>query len=836
MTEDITSLQIRILYDSVEKAEARLKKLETTGGKATKTVDGFGKRITGGLGALYAFATGAAVVTASIVALRAVVEKTAEFQKLKAGLITATGSIENANVAFEALLDYATSTPSQLTEVVTAFTKLVNYGLTPSERALNAYGNTASAMGKSLNQMVEAVADATTGEFERLKEFGIKAKTEGDNITFRFRGVSTTVKNTASEIERYLIELSEKNFTGAMGEQMKTLNGLLSNLGDEWDNLLANIGENGLGDAVGGGLEYVIDLLAELNAMISSGQIQAGFDSWGIAFGGYVNDVSAGMEYINNLFVDHAENGQETGMTVGEGLIGGMKAVVSGYRAYVKSAATILWGLVDSAVQVGKAIYQTIAAAFNALIGAAAKAGAAIGNALWAAVSGGDAQQALIDGFGDVAAEITGAADESRKAWDQSFAKIGINADVVADGVKDAWKEAGNEIDRAAMLEAEANEKRKKYDADLAARQASGKDRLAGFGVGVDTQGNGKTKRGGRGGGGGGSGRSEWESLERELRDQETLISESYQRRFDLIERNTREGSAYQAELEISLTEKFEEEQRARLEKLKEMPEKMFEAFAQEEALIEESYARRKEIILNATELTESERLKMLEEAELQYTASMRKHETERNEVALGLAADFMGNLSQIAGAFGKKGAKIAKAAAIAETTVKTYQAATSAYAALAGIPYVGPALGAAAAGAAIAAGLANIQKIKSTDDSGGYAGAYAIGGLIPPGKVGLVGEAGPELVKGPAMVTSAQATWDRAGGASPQGGGVEINIINMSGEPVKETRRQEGDKQLIEFIIGQAREAVANDISKGGTRVAKSLESTYNLGRGKRA
>lgn len=835
MTEDITSLQIRILYDSVEKAEARLKKLETTGSGAKKSVEGFGKSITGGLGALYAFATGAAVVTASVAALRAVVAKTAEFQKLKAGLITATGSIENANVAFEALLDYATSTPSQLTEVVTAFTKLVNYGLTPSERALNAYGNTAAAMGKSLNQMVEAVADATTGEFERLKEFGIKAKTEGDNITFRFRGVSTTVKNTASEIESYLIQLSEKNFTGAMDEQMKTLNGLISNLGDEWDKLLANIGENGIGDVVGGGLEYVIDLLAEMNAMISSGQIQAGIDSWGIAFQGYVNDVSAGMEYINNLFVDHAENGQETGMTVAEGLIGGMKAVVIGYRAYVKSAATILWGLVDSAVQVGKAIYQTIAASFNALIGAAAKAGAAIGNALWAAVSGGDAEAALIDGFAGAAAEITDAAQTSRKAWEDSFAKIGINADTVAYNIKDAWKEAGNEIDRAAMLEAEADEKRKKYDADLKARQASGKDRLAGFGVGVDTQGQGKAKRGGRGGGGGSSD-SEWKTLEEDLRKQETLISESYQRRFALIEANTREGSAYQAELELSLTEKFEEEQKKRLDKMKEQPERMFEAFAEEERIIEESYARRKEIILSATELTENERLKMLEEAELQYTASMRKHETERNEVALGLAADFMGNISQIAGAFGKKGAKIAKAAAIAETTVKTYQAATSAYAALAGIPYVGPALGAAAAGAAIAAGLANIQKIKSTDDSGGYSGAYAIGGLIPPGKVGLVGEAGPELVKGPAMVTSAQATWDRAGGASPQGGGVEVNIINMSGEPVKETRRQEGDKQLIEFIIGQAREAVANDISKGGTRVAKSLESTYNLGRGKRA
>lgn len=836
MTEDITSLQIRILYDSVEKAEARLKKLETTGGKATKTVEGFGSKISSSLKSLYAFAAGAAVVTGTIAAMRAIIKTTAEFQQLNAQLVTATGSAENAAAAFVAIKDFAATTPYDLQQATGAFIALVNRGLTPSERALRAYGDTASSLGATLSDMVLAVSNATAGEFENLKRFGIRAQKEGENISFTFRGVKTTVANNINDIEKYFIELGEKNFGGGMARQMDTLTGAFSNLGDSWDVLKATIGEDGLGDAVESSVRYVTELITELTAQLESGQIQAAIDGWGIAFEGYVDDVSAGVAFLNELFVDHGQQGEETGMTLAEGLIGGMKAVVSGYRAYVKTAATILWGLVDSAVQVGKAIYQTIAASFNALVGAAAKAGAAIGNALWAAVSGGDAEAALIDGFAGAAAEITGAAQTSRKAWEDSFAKIGINADTVAYNIKDAWADAGDEINRAAMLEAEADQKRAQYDKDAAARAKIREDRLAKYRVG-DGGGTAGAPKGGKKGGGGGASDSEWKSLEEDLRKQETLISESYQRRFDLIERNTRDGSAYQAELEISLTEKFEEEQMKRLDKMKEMPEKMFEAFAEEERIIEESYAKRKEIILAATELTENERLKMLEEAELQYTASMRKHETERNEVALGLAADFMGNISQIAGAFGKKGAKIAKAAAIAETTVKTYQAATSAYAALAGIPYVGPALGAAAAGAAIAAGLANIQKIKSTDDSGGYSGAYAIGGLIPPGKVGLVGEAGPELVKGPAMVTSAQATWDRQGGASTSGqGGVEVNIINMSGEPVTEKRRQEGDKQLIEFIIGQAREAVANDISKGGTRVAKALEGTYNMGRGKRA
>ena len=78
------------------------------------------------------------------------------------------------------------------------------------------YGDTSATLGKDLSQMIEAVADAATGEFERLKEFGIKAKNQGDTISFTFRGVTENVKNNATEIENYLIKLGQVNFDGAM--------------------------------------------------------------------------------------------------------------------------------------------------------------------------------------------------------------------------------------------------------------------------------------------------------------------------------------------------------------------------------------------------------------------------------------------------------------------------------------------------------------------------------------------------------------------------------------------------------------------------------------------
>ena len=171
------------------------------------------------------------------------------FEQYNAQLKTVTGSKELAAAAFGKVKEFAASTPFALGESVQAFIKLKSLGLDPSIKALESYGNTAAAMGRSMNQMVEAVADATVGEFERLKEFGIRAKSQGDQVTFTFQGVSTTIQKEAAAIEGYLQSIGDVNFAGAMADQMDTLNGAVSNLGDQWDSLKVTIATStGAGD------------------------------------------------------------------------------------------------------------------------------------------------------------------------------------------------------------------------------------------------------------------------------------------------------------------------------------------------------------------------------------------------------------------------------------------------------------------------------------------------------------------------------------------------------------------------------------------------------------
>jgi len=186
-----------------------------------------------------------AAVTAGFQSFDKLIEVNRRFEVINASLVTVTGSVKSANRAFSHIQNFAATTPFQLDEVSNAFIKLKALGLDPSEHAMRSYGDTSAAMGKSLNQMIEAVADASTGEFERLKEFGIKARQQGDQVSFTFRGVTTTVEKNSADIQQYLLNIGDTDFAGAMALRADTLDGALSNLTDSWDNLFLVIGKSG---------------------------------------------------------------------------------------------------------------------------------------------------------------------------------------------------------------------------------------------------------------------------------------------------------------------------------------------------------------------------------------------------------------------------------------------------------------------------------------------------------------------------------------------------------------------------------------------------------------
>jgi len=240
------------------RGEGELKKFQ-------QSIDQTAKRIT-------IFAAAAATAAAGALAAlgKSVITTSAQFESYAATLETIEGSAEKAQKALDWVSTFGAKTPYEVGEVTEAFVRLKSYGIDPTTGALESVGDASSAMGKTLMQGVEAIADAATGEFERLKEFGITSSVAGDKVTFNWtknsKTLSKTVKKNSAEIIQFLKDNFADRFNGAMLRQSKTWNGMVSNLGDAWTGFLRKVGDAGFFDAVKRQLGRLLDFMGELSS------------------------------------------------------------------------------------------------------------------------------------------------------------------------------------------------------------------------------------------------------------------------------------------------------------------------------------------------------------------------------------------------------------------------------------------------------------------------------------------------------------------------------------------------------------------------------------------
>lgn len=251
MNEKLTvqiSADIKQLQNELKKAGYELKKFDEETNNVPK-----GFSVINSAAKNMAATIAAAFTVNSIINFgRSVADISAKFQTFEAVLSNTLGSSSAAQLAMKQISEFAAQTPFQVDELTSSFVKLANQGFTPTVNEMRSLGDLASSTGKSFNQLVEAILDAQTGEFERLKEFGIRASAEGDKVKFTFKGVTTEVQKTSEAMREYILSLGNaEGVTGAMSKISNTLGGRMSNLSDNVTNLQKNIGELNSGALVG---------------------------------------------------------------------------------------------------------------------------------------------------------------------------------------------------------------------------------------------------------------------------------------------------------------------------------------------------------------------------------------------------------------------------------------------------------------------------------------------------------------------------------------------------------------------------------------------------------
>lgn len=199
------------------------------------------------------------------------------------------------------ILDWATKfaaqTPFELPEIVEATTRLQAYGI-EAQKVLGDIGDMAAALGKPLMQAVEAIADAQTGELERLKEFGITKQMLIDKALELGKGEIVNAQGQITNLQALndtLIAIIQERYNGAMKAQSTTLNGMISNLKDWLGSAGRILGEN-IFENVKTQLD---DLLVSVEELSDTGQLE----EWGKRIG----SIFTGLINILKWTKDHAD-------------------------------------------------------------------------------------------------------------------------------------------------------------------------------------------------------------------------------------------------------------------------------------------------------------------------------------------------------------------------------------------------------------------------------------------------------------------------------------------------------------------------------------------------
>lgn len=750
---DTASLIVRVSSTGVDKTTSQLNGLTKAAGAAAAAV--------------VSLETAKQVFSALVASQR-------NFDKLNSGLITMTGSAENAAKAFSVLQQFAKETPYGLNQAVEGFTKLVALGLNPSKEALISYGNTAAAMGKDLNQMIEAVADASTFEFERLKEFGIKSSQQADTVSFTFRGVTTTVKKNSEEIQKYLLNIGNTDFAGAMETRSKTLDGQLSSLADSFDGLVLAVAQSGFGDAVGEQAATAEDAITALTDAIASNEIAATLQDWVTLF-------NESFKFISDALNDLAYDTEDKSADMSDSL-GTIPDAIREWLPDIQQTfhEVIAWfqRIDDYAVALG----QTLADVFDPSKTAALtfkKLTAEADAAYDASIKRAEAEsQAITDRSKQRKKEI----EEQRKQYDERKKQEIDLASLV--NKKGGTGGAGNTNDKdakAAAKKAEQLRKQAEDYLDTLARQNN--DELKA----IDAQEQQKLAKA------------------KEFYSQGALSLKEYEKAKTAIVLEA--GQARQEELDKREKDRQEKQQKG--------DDFMAQIMGQNATELELLDIQEQQKLAVADKYREQGLIN-----EEQYQAALNAINEQYATKRADATATAFGNMaSNIGSALGEASGAY-KAFAIVQATIATYTAAIEAYKSTAAIPVVGPFLAPVAAAAAVGAGMAQVSAIRSAREQGGQLSAGQASTIAERGKPEVIMPAGASRVR------TAQQMKEIMGQNGSSSGPSNVTIVNNTSSQIGNVSTEQDDEGRLRIII---EEQVAASLQNSNSKISKARKATRN-------
>lgn len=243
MLHPIEQIQIDFTYRGINRAASQVSRLAealhgaTPDRRMLSQWDLFNDTLLAGGGAMAALGAKAARMASDL-------------QQARVAFTVFTRSVSEANKHIKEMMEFAAVTPFRYTQVERSSRALQAYGMTAKEVMgyLRTIGDLASATGSELEYVAQAVAQIKVGNvgvgLATLRAYGMPTGTIQQKMLQRFGYEGDIYQAPPNLVLKAFREVSNQKFGGLMEQQMKTLDGVISNLIDNITILGREIGDN----------------------------------------------------------------------------------------------------------------------------------------------------------------------------------------------------------------------------------------------------------------------------------------------------------------------------------------------------------------------------------------------------------------------------------------------------------------------------------------------------------------------------------------------------------------------------------------------------------------
>lgn len=753
------------------------------------------KGIAGGFSAIGSAWKGAIAAIAAGALSGAITKELQSTEKSVAAFLQSTGSVADARAQFEMLQQAARDTIQPFDSLKAAALELRKNGLQPSAEQLKTFSQIAYGTGQSLETVSKAFTGTIQGNLRGLRQLGITAQDNGETLLLTYKGATTEIQKNTAALTDYFATIGAEN-EGVLDYLQRGVTGALNQLENSWGDFYRALAESGFGDLVA---HAVRDIATELD----------GITAW-------IND---NREPIKAFF-----------KTVTESWDSIVTATKDSVKA-VKDTVNDLWESSGLAAATGSNnMIEALSQFFNF-----ARAGflevAKWATNTWTAIRGGF--QAVGEGIGNWlgGGEFGTAYNRVLNATADQIGKDTANFNGTIKTYHEEIRKNLQKLQDAALG----------YTDDVV-NYRSWEQGQSGAAAGFNFPPAGKTGGGGGGGGGRAAKAAEdtwkkyFEGILRIQRDgyssAEKLRAE-HSERLEELEREFAASSVATEAERLAARETLEQDYQRKMKTLREEAAEFLRSIGQtEESRVTEQYRKdlekldkyHEDALISEQEYQEKRRalIAEYEKAREKFREKTDGLLTEKDKEQVD---QFSGAMTSLSDAFSnltqgmsessrsyKALFALQKSFAIASATANAIVAWSDA---LTTKPFFPAGLAAYANAVALTTSIIGQLRGLSMHDAGGK---------IPAGQLGIVGEKGPELVAGPASVTSRRRTAALAQEAVSSSGDVTVNLYEDASRAGQAESETAGDGERVINIF-------VSNIRKGG-QAARALESTYQLRR----